>query len=426
MAWVAVFVFAGKVAGALKEMAVAWRYGARQEVDAYLFVFNLISWPLAVWLSLLTSVLVPVWARARSTGEAELSRFRSELLAFSVVLAVVLSVVAWAALPTILASSWAGLPPGTQRIALEMAPALSSLLGLGVVINLFSAWMLASERHLNTLFEGIPALVLLIAVLTWPGRGIDALVWGTVGGYAVHLLSLGTAVGKSGDLGVPRFRMESPQWAAFWRGFTVMLAGQALMSVTIVIDQFFAAHVGTGAIATLGYANRILVLVLSLGATAVTRATLPVFSRAQTEEPFRLRRMAVHWAQILSGLGIAGALIGWWLAPTMVRLLFERGAFTSADTLAVTRILRFGLGQLPFYFAGLVLVSMLTSQLRYATICLVAIVNVAVKVGANALLVPRFGVSGLMIATTLMLAVSCVLLTGAAYARKLPASPPAT
>lgn len=425
MAWVAAFVFAGKVAGALKEMAVAWRFGARLEVDAYLFVFNLVSWPLAVWLSLLTSVLVPVWARARSTGEEELSRFRSELLAFSLVLGIGLSALAWIVLPRILASSWAGLPAGTKQVALQMAPALSSLLGLGVVISLFSAWMLASERHLNTLFEGIPAVVLLIAVLSWHGGGVEALVWGTVGGYSIHLLSLGVAVGRSGDLSAPRFRMASPQWSAFWKGFSAMLAGQALMSVTIVIDQFFAAHVGTGAIATLGYANRILVLVLSLGATAVTRATLPVFSRAQTEEPSRLLRMAFHWVRILGALGLIAAVVGWWLAPTIVRLLFERGAFTAADTLAVSRILRFGIGQLPFYFASLVLVSMLTSQLRYATICLVAMVNVAVKVVANALLVPRFGVSGLMIATTLMLAVSCVLLAGVAYTRRMPASPPA-
>jgi putative peptidoglycan lipid II flippase len=420
MAWVVVFVFIGKVAGALKEMAVAWRYGTGQEVDAYLFVSNLVSWPLAVWLSLLTSVLVPAWARTRSAGEAELSRFRSELLAFSIGLGIALWALASRGLPLVLASSWAGLPEGTERVAQAMTPALSSLLAMGIVISLFSAWMLAAGRHLNTLFEGIPALVLLIAVLAWPRGGIEPLIWGTVIGYMVHLLSLAGAVGRSGDLSAPRFRMQSPQWVGFWRGFSVMLAGQALMSVTTVIDQFFAAHLGTGAIATLGYANRILVLVLSLGATAVTRATLPVFSRTQGQEPGRLRHMAMHWVRILGALGIIGGLLGWWLAPTMVHLLFERGAFTSTDAAAVTHILRFGLGQLPFYFASLVLVSMLTSQLRYAAICVVAIVNVLVKLVANSVFVPTFGVSGLMISTTVMLAVSCLLLGGVAYARKLP------
>ena len=62
-----------------------------------------------------------------------------------------------------------------------------------------------------------------------------------------------------------------------------MLAGQALISFIGIIDQFFAAPLGTGAIATLSYANRILASMLGLGATAVARATLPVFSQAQAQ-----------------------------------------------------------------------------------------------------------------------------------------------
>jgi hypothetical protein len=57
-----------------------------------------------------------------------------------------------------------------------------------------------------------------------------------------------------------------------------MGAGQALMSFTGIIDQFFAANLGAGAISTLSYANRVLGLILSLGAMAISRATLPEFS----------------------------------------------------------------------------------------------------------------------------------------------------
>ena len=60
MVWVALFVFLGKLAGAAKEMVIAYRYGISDEVDAYLFIFNLISWPVSVWFSILTIVLVPL------------------------------------------------------------------------------------------------------------------------------------------------------------------------------------------------------------------------------------------------------------------------------------------------------------------------------------------------------------------------------
>ena len=55
MAWVALFVLLGSLVRAGKEMAIAYRYGVSAEVDAYLFVFNLVNWPVGVWFSVLTS-----------------------------------------------------------------------------------------------------------------------------------------------------------------------------------------------------------------------------------------------------------------------------------------------------------------------------------------------------------------------------------
>ena len=45
MIWVALFVLLTSLARAAREMAIAYRYGVGAEVDAYLFVFNLVSWP---------------------------------------------------------------------------------------------------------------------------------------------------------------------------------------------------------------------------------------------------------------------------------------------------------------------------------------------------------------------------------------------
>ena len=138
------------------------------------------------------------------------------------------------------------------------------------------------------------------------------------------------------------------------------------MSLTAIIDQFFAAHLGTGAIATLNYANRILALLLGMAAMAVSRATLPVFSRALAQGGEQVHRVAGQWAWLLLGMGVLTTLVGWLLAPWGVKLLFERGAFVARRSLVVTDVLRYGLPQLSFYFAGLVLVSYLSSRGLYS------------------------------------------------------------
>ena len=57
--WTTIFVVVGKFAGGAKEVAIAWRYGVSDTVDSYVLVFNMVVWPVTVWLSVLTIVLVP-------------------------------------------------------------------------------------------------------------------------------------------------------------------------------------------------------------------------------------------------------------------------------------------------------------------------------------------------------------------------------
>jgi putative peptidoglycan lipid II flippase len=414
MAWVTLFVLIGRLAGAAKEMVVAYRYGVGAEIDAYLFVMNFIGWPIGLWFSVLTAVLVPLAARMRQDAAEELPRFRAELLGATLVLGLVLAVFSWLVLPMILQSSWADLPPATAAIATEAVPALSLLVPLGVVVSLFSAWMLSAGRHANTLFEGIPALVIILALFMFATGGIVPLLWGTVAGSVFHLISLVVSLARRNEVVAPRFAYRSSQWTAFWNGFGIMLAGQALMSLVVIIDQFFAVHLDTGAVATLSYANRVLALLVGMVGIAVSRATLPIFSQAHAGERGHVHRIATQWTHIMFLIGLAAMILLWWLAPYVVALLFERGAFTQQDTFAVSTVLRYGAIQLPFLFAGLVLVSSLVSRGMHRLVAYGAGINLLVKIGANYLLVPDLGINGVMLATGVMYFASFSMLYGLA------------
>lgn len=408
MAWVALFVFLGAIARAAREVAIAYRYGISAEVDAYLFVFNLVNWPIGVWFSLLTVVLVPLATRIQHNTSAALPDFRAELLGLTLLFGLALGFLTWAVLPMLLQSSWTGLPPTTTVIAANMAPALALLVPLGMLISLLSAWMLTAGRHANTLLESVPALVLVMALLVFSEGGAEPLVWGTLAGFVFHLFSLAASLFRRGEIEAPRFTRQSTAWPAFWQGFGVMLIGQALMSITNIVDQFFAAHLGTGAIATLGYANRILALLLGMGAMAISRATLPVFSLAQAQGGKQLHHVVTHWVRILFVLGVVAMIVSWGLAPWGVKLLFERGAFTAADTAAVLEVFRFGVAQLPFYFAGLVFVSYLSSRSLYSWLLWSGVLGLCSKLIGNVLFVPACGVGGLTLATAVMYATNFV------------------
>jgi peptidoglycan biosynthesis protein MviN/MurJ (putative lipid II flippase) len=409
MTWVALFVLLASIARAAREVIIAYRYGVGAEVDAYLFIFNLVNWPVAVWAGVLTVVLVPLAARMQRQTAAEIPRFRAELLGLALLLGSGLTVLAAFGLLFLLSSSWTGLSLDSLSYAKSMVVPLSLLTFLGVLIGLLSAWTLAGGRHLNSLLEGVPALVLVVILLAASGGGVKPLVWGTLCGFAVQLAALTIPLARKGAIERPRVGRQSPHWPAFWQGFSIMLAGQTLMGLTTVADQFFAAHLGVGAIATLGYANRILALILGVGALAASRAMLPVFSRAQGAAG-HVFDLAAHWTKILFALGIIGLLVAWWLAPWLVELLFRRGAFSSSDAQLVTQVLRYGLAQLPFYFSALVLTSFITSRGLYAWLFWSGAIGLGVKLLGNMLLPPILGIGGIALATGATYAVNLVFL----------------
>lgn len=395
---VALFTLLGKLMSAAKEMAVAYRYGLAAEVDAYQFLYTLVSWPIGIWSSVLTAVLVPLAARMRDTAPGQLPRFRAELLGLAILLGLGLGLLAWLAIGAMLARGQGGLPPQAVALAQAALPGLVLLLPLGILTTLQSAWMLAAGRHVNTLMDSIPTFFIAAAILAVPSGSIGPLVWGTVAGCTVHLIALLLPMARRRELEPASFSLASPQWHWFWQGFGIMLGGQALMSLTTVIDQFYAAGLGTGAIATLGYANRVLSLLLGLAAVAVSRATLPVFAQARPDGTHALQRLAMHWARLMFVAGIAVALVAWLAAPWTIGLLFQRGQFGADDTRVVAEVLRYGLPQLPFYFSSMVLVSYALSQRRYGLIFWSGVSGCCAKVLGNLLLVPPLGVNGVALA----------------------------
>lgn len=409
MAIVAGFALLGKLLGAVKETAVAYRYGLAVEVDAYQFIYNLVSWPIGVWASVLTAVLVPLAAHLRAaamtapSARPQLQRFRAELFGLALVAGCLLALLAWGAIRVMLATAGA-VPDAMARSVAIALPGLLPMLPLGFLIALESAWMLSEERHLNTLFDCIPTMFIAAAVLASPSGGVAALVWGTVAGCAAHLLALVLPGRRHEKLVRPCIGWKSPEWPWFWQGFGIMLAGQALMSLTLVIDQFQALALGTGSVATLSYANRVLSLILTLAAIAVSRATLPVFSGTGTDMDGRMLRVARYWAGAMFVVGLAVMFAAHALAPYAVEVLFERGRFGPADTLRVGTAFRFGLVQLPFYFSSMVLVSYALSQRRYRLIFWSGVIGCTAKVVGNFVLAPPLGVNGIALATGLVYA----------------------
>ena len=408
---VAVFLLLGKAAGAFKEMAVAWRYGVSDVVDAYQFTMTLANWLPITIVGALSVVLIPVLVHTRDEESSLRRRFLSELYGWVILIGVILAVATYLAWPWILDWAGVGLDADTRRMSTQLTWAFAPAALLTLLTGLSAARLRARERYINTLLDSVPALVILIWVLlATSGAEVGPLLWGTLVGYTIQSAwLLWLAARADGTVGRPRLGFSSEHWPELMKAAGVMLIGQVAMSFVGPIDQYTAANLGANANATLGYAARLLSLILGLGAASVGRAALPVLADVQRRgDAGRARAVALKWSVLMVAGGALVTLIGWLLAPWLVQLVFERGAFTPEDTQRVASVMRWGLLQMPFYFGVLILVQLLASQNRYRIMAIIAVSNFAVKAVMNYLLAPVMGVQGIMLATSLMYAFSFV------------------
>ena len=390
------------IAGAARvgqDAAIAWRYGAGPAVDAYYYVLNLVNWPVAVAMSTLTLLVAPVDAAFRLDRPLAAQQFRGELLGAMLLVAVASLPLAWWAMSLLAQGTFGGLSGSVSEHAVNGVHAIVWVVPVGLVGALFAAWLVSAGLNLLTLLEAVPPLVLIVALLALPG---SVLFWGTTLGVALQVALMALTLRVTGSLPTVPLRFVSGAWTGFTRGAVALLLGQVFFTLLPLVDPFFAAALGDGAVATISYANRLVLGVQGLTGLALQRTSLPLMAKWMARDPVGARRAGLLWALIAAACGaVLGITISCFADP-LVSLLYERGHFSAADRTQVAQLLRYGMLQLPSYLGGLVLVAALASAGARWSLAMIAVIGLATKLLGSALLAPTYGVRGLMLATAVM------------------------
>jgi peptidoglycan biosynthesis protein MviN/MurJ (putative lipid II flippase) len=398
---IALLTIVAKLFVAAREVAIAFRYGISETVDAYQLALTIATWPALVLSGVVTVVLVPRLVDIRHRG-SDRRGFVAELNGATLLVGILLAAGTWAAAPAVSALLAPAHDPALVRLTAGMASDMTPIAFCIVAAGYLSARLQSRERFGYTLTEAAAALSVALFVMSPLGlRGAEALIFGTVIGYLLQLVWLGGMV-ERGDppLGSIAIRHRSGEWGLLYSFMLMMGLGQILIGAAVPVDQAFAARIGEGAVAVLGYANRIIILITGLATVVIGRALLPVLSSSVASgEDAAARRHAWQWGLLLFGAGAIAALLLWFLAPGIVRLLFQRGAFDDQASAQVTGAVRYGLLQLAPYCGGIVLVQWYAATGRFRALLAINASALAVKVGLNALLTPVFGVAGIMAST---------------------------
>lgn len=329
------------VVGFAREAAFADRLGAGAAADSWATAAMVlaVTTEFLVMAGPVSTLIIPMLAerRLQEGRDAE----RRAFLAF-----VVVAAVAGVALSTIVISAASPLSvilaPGFDAARRAMLETLLRFVGAALfpiaIAGALGAGLAAARKFAG---PSLYALAMHIAVLSsllflFPRIGPVAVGWGVLVG---SILMASLQIGALDDPGLA----GPPDFAAVRRTALVALpiAGVfAMREGTLFLERLFASALPAGALSTLYYASKL--EQLPLGLFAVTVAVVAFPDMAELGVAGRLEEMAqalgrglriVFLLSVPSALGLAV------LAEPIVRLLFEHGRFSSADTVATARIL---------------------------------------------------------------------------------------
>ncbi|MFH8799464.1 lipid II flippase MurJ [Streptomyces sp. NPDC017936] len=189
----------------------------------------------------------------------------------------------------------------------------------------------------------------------------------------------------------------------------------------VLVERFLASNLPSGAISHLNYAQKVAQMPMILSLMLCT-VTFPVVARALAEGDTERARGRVERDLALAAcvvlLGTATVVA---CAPQIIGLLFQRGAFTAADTAATAGVMRvYALGLLGQTLVG-ALVRSYFSGARPSWYPFGAMaVGIAVTAWLGALGVGRWGVYGIAAANAAGITVTALVLLAGMGPRSVP------
>jgi putative peptidoglycan lipid II flippase len=397
-----------------KELATAYLFGTVSDLDAFVMAYMLPFVISSVLAKSFGNAFMPEYVKVREHQDVEATRdlFQRALgssLSILIFSAVVLGIAAYPLLH-LLSSTF-----GPEKLALtvSLTHVMLPMLVFGGYSATAGALLNASGRFGLVAIAPAATPLLVLAALASVGRtaGVYALAYGTTAGFALEAVLLAFSLRRHGFPVLPKWPARDTSLRLIHGQYLPVVGGALLLSGSSLVDQSFASILMPGSVTSLSYGLKLISFVITIGATGVGTAILPHFCQmVATGDVGTIRHTLKKYSLLLLAICIplTGVLI--FFSEPIVSLIFQRGAFTAADSRLVASIQRCYLLQLPAYLINMLITRLITSLRANHIILCAAVFSFALNIILDYFFAKWLGVQGIAIATSVVLTVTTVLL----------------
>ena len=404
------YTMISRLLGFARDILVAATLGAGPVADAFFVAFKLPNFFRRLFAEgAFSAAFVPLFMRQMSDGGREAARgFAEEVLSIFVVTLLLFVTALQISMPWLMYGFAPGFADDPYRFGLAVQLAqvtfpyllfISLVSQLGGVLNALGRFAAAAATPIILNLCLVAAILLLSPFLETPGH---ALAWGVAAAGAAQFIWLMAACHRAEF----QLRMLRPRLTPRVKRLLVLMLpgmlGAGVVQINLLIDVVIASLLPSGSVSFLYYADRVNQLPLGVIGVAVGTALLPLLSRQLREGDDGAAMASTNRAlefSLLLTLPAAAALLV--MSDLIVAVLFERGAFGVAETVATSAALAaYALG-LPAYVLIKVLAPGFFAREDTATPVKVAAFCVAINLALNLALIGPLQHVGIALATAI-------------------------
>jgi putative peptidoglycan lipid II flippase len=403
---ISALTIAVKLASAAKVIISGQFFGAGDALDAYLIAFLIPSFLGDICAGALNPALIPALLemRQRKGSSAAISVYAGVLyqsLALFSIAALLLLAFANPVL-RILAS---GFSPAKLALSRSLLGYMIAILPLSALSVIWRSVLNANQRFAAAAIAPMMTPLVTIAAVLAAGRfiGVSALALGTTVGAVAELTVLAIWLRSLNIPAFPRWNWKNAPSSGVFREYCPIVANNVVLGGSAMLDQTMAAMLGSGSVSFLNFGTRLPGVLLAVGPAALGTAIFPRLSAMSARREWgSLRRMLTTYLCLSAAVTVPAAIGLAFFSLPIARIVFQRGAFTAADTRVVAAVQAFSLLQLPMSVMLALLIRTIASLRANNLLLRTSAVALVANGVLNYVLMRWMGVAGIALSTTLV------------------------
>lgn len=402
-----------KVLGFFREMVLASTYGASMVTDSYITALNIPSVLFVAIGAAIASTFIPIYFDIKSKhDESEAIKFTNNVINIIILLCIIISIaglIFTKPLVKVFAAGFTG-----EKLELTVRYTRVLILGMASmgVSGMITAFLQSKDDFTIPGLVGLPYNVIIISSIILSAMyNPNILIWGTLLGIISQLIFQIPFAYKKGF----KYKLYIDFKDKYLKKM-ILLLGPVFMGVAVnqlnsIVDRSLASTISDGIVSILNYANKLNSVIIVMFISTLTSVIYPMLAKlANDKDKDELRKMVVKGINIIVLLILPISIGAITLSQPIIKILFERGAFNSSETIMTSQVLLFyAMGMVPYGITDLLSKVFYTLQ-DTKTPVINASLSMAINIVLNFILIRFMAQNGLAFATSIASFIYMILL----------------